>query len=231
MEQVKEKKDRLPILRQRLNDLLGDMSITDFAQMVGISRQTMGFYLNGDRIPDAVTLQQICAACNVSSDWLLGLSDVKSTDKNINIAKQYTGLTEENILFLDDPSSIFRNDEPLNDFRKSLYTLVNDLIFLCKDPDVYIPFWQIQRMLSIIGDTEIPSPGTSGNDLVAEGIAKKRGYAVLPVNDSIAFYAAQVGKAFETAIIERYSVTEKNIPCGISETISVNGKEITVYKE
>ena len=167
----------------------------------------------------------------VTSDWLLGLSDAKTTDKDIRIAMQHTGLTEENISFLDDPSSIFGNDEPLNDFRKSLYTLVNDLIFLCKDPDVYIPFWQIQRILSIIGDTEIPAPGSGFNNLIAEGIAKKQGYAVLSVNDSIAFYAAQMAKAIEAVITERYSVTEKNIPSGGSETISVNGKEITVYKE
>lgn len=75
MEQSIEKKGRLPIFRERLNKLLGDMSITEFAEKVGISRQAMGFYLNGDRIPDSFTLAQICKACSVSSDWLIGLSN------------------------------------------------------------------------------------------------------------------------------------------------------------
>lgn len=74
MEQNNEKKGRFPIFRERLNELLGDMSITEFAEKVGISRQTMGFYLNGDRIPDSFTLVQICKACGVSSDWLTGLT-------------------------------------------------------------------------------------------------------------------------------------------------------------
>lgn len=75
MAQSNEKKDRLPIFRQRLNELLGDMSTTEFAEKVGLSRQTMGFYLNGDRIPDAETLLRICEKCNISSDWLLGITN------------------------------------------------------------------------------------------------------------------------------------------------------------
>lgn len=74
MAQSREKNDRLPIFRENLYKLMGDMSITEFAGKVGLSRQTMGFYLNGDRIPDSLTLAQICKACGVSSDWLIGLT-------------------------------------------------------------------------------------------------------------------------------------------------------------
>lgn len=74
MKQTNEKTNRFPVLRERLNILLGDMSTTDFAKKVGLTRQTMGFYLNGDRIPDSLTLAQICKSCNVSADWLLGFS-------------------------------------------------------------------------------------------------------------------------------------------------------------
>lgn len=75
MKQPNEKKSRFPIFRERLNQLLGEMSTTEFAEKVGITRQTMGFYLNGERIPDSLGLVQICTSCNVSSDWLLGLTN------------------------------------------------------------------------------------------------------------------------------------------------------------
>lgn len=75
MKHGNERKGRFPIFRERLNILLGDMSTTDFADKVDVSRQTMGFYLNGERIPDSLTLERICKVCNVTSDWLLGLTD------------------------------------------------------------------------------------------------------------------------------------------------------------
>ena len=75
MEQASTKKDRFPIFRQRLGELMGDMTTTEFAEKVGLTRQTMGFYLNGDRIPDSFTLAQICEECNVSADWMIGLTN------------------------------------------------------------------------------------------------------------------------------------------------------------
>lgn len=70
-----EQSNRLPIFRERLRLLMGNASNTEFAKTIGISRQTLGFYLNGDRIPDCETLAQICQKCNVSSNWFLGLSN------------------------------------------------------------------------------------------------------------------------------------------------------------
>lgn len=75
MKQNNGRKDRFPIFRERLNNLLGNMSTTEFADKVDVSRQTMGFYLNGERIPDSLTLARICKVCSVSSDWLLGLTN------------------------------------------------------------------------------------------------------------------------------------------------------------
>ncbi|MEF2838612.1 MAG: helix-turn-helix transcriptional regulator [Oscillospiraceae bacterium] len=67
---------RMPVLREKLLEQQGDdMSATDFADKLGLSRQTVGFYLSGKRIPDSETLAQICERCNVSADYLLGLSD------------------------------------------------------------------------------------------------------------------------------------------------------------
>lgn len=86
--------ERLPILKLRLNKLLGDMSVTEFAKKLGLSRQTVGFYLNGDRIPDSETLVQICKTCHVSSDWLLGLSNDSSVRPT---AVDELGLSEEAI--------------------------------------------------------------------------------------------------------------------------------------
>lgn len=50
----------------------------------------------GERIPDVETLYNIADKCNVSADWLIGLSDVRACDDDIKTACRYTGLSEEN---------------------------------------------------------------------------------------------------------------------------------------
>ena len=79
---MKQKEPRLQIFVERLRELQGEKTNTEFAAHLGISRQTVGFYLNGDRIPDALVLRQIAERCSVSADWLLGLSDIKGIYEN-----------------------------------------------------------------------------------------------------------------------------------------------------
>lgn len=80
MAQGNSQAGRIPVLRERLLKLQGEMSITEFADMLGLTRQTVGYYINGDRIPDSEKLLQICKRCDVSADYLLGLtSDPKRT--------------------------------------------------------------------------------------------------------------------------------------------------------
>lgn len=109
------KDGRLPIFKERLNELLGNMSITEFAKKLGLSRQTTGFYLNGDRIPDIEMLCQICSRCNVSADWLLGIRDDPSNNT-----------TEQNICDITGLSSIaIQNLAGMNEYgsRRSLETI------------------------------------------------------------------------------------------------------------
>ena len=71
---------QLPKFYERFRELRGDMTQSDFAKKTGLSRPTIGFYENGERLPDAYKLKQIAEKCGVSADWLLGMTDVRSTD-------------------------------------------------------------------------------------------------------------------------------------------------------
>lgn len=75
-----ERDDRLPLFAERFAALRGDQSQEAFAQFLGISRPTVGFYESGARIPDAVTLRRIAERCMVSTDYLLGLTDTKTPE-------------------------------------------------------------------------------------------------------------------------------------------------------
>lgn len=102
MKRTDAEKYRFPIFRERFRELQGNMSNTEFAEFLGISRQTVGFYCNGERIPDALGVRAIAEKCNVSADWLLGLSKERSPDIKIQEICKETGLSELAVYILRD---------------------------------------------------------------------------------------------------------------------------------
>lgn len=125
---MERKGNRLPIFTKRFRELQGERSNTDFADFLGLSRQTVGFYCNGDRLPDAITLIQIAERCNVSTDYLLGASDVKSPNVDIQKACEITGLSEDAIYILQD--STYASDA-LNEFllEKTFCNLLMNMLY------------------------------------------------------------------------------------------------------
>ena len=107
---MERKNDRLPIFTERFRELQGEKSNTEFADFLGISRQTVGFYCNGDRVPDALTLVKISQKCGVSADWLLGLSPVPSPDIDVKDICKQTGLSEKSVICLKKHCGTRNND-------------------------------------------------------------------------------------------------------------------------
>ena len=97
MEQTGKRTEKLMQFAERFHKLRGDMTQAQFAEFLGISRPTIGFYENGTRLPDAFVLKQIAQKCNVSSDYLLGLTDAPTNDKDLQFVSDYTGLSVEAI--------------------------------------------------------------------------------------------------------------------------------------
>ena len=88
-------KQKMPTFAGRFIKLRRDQTQAEFAEFLGISRPTVGFYESGERIPDAITLERIARRCNVSADWLLGLSDNPSVKENNQVAQKTLGLSPE----------------------------------------------------------------------------------------------------------------------------------------
>lgn len=107
-----KKEYRLPAFRDRLNTLRGDLSYEEFATRLELSRATIGFYLAGQRVPDAVVLKNIATTFNVSVDWLLGLSDISTSNPDARTACAYTGLSEKSVALLHQEA-----EEPVRDFQ------------------------------------------------------------------------------------------------------------------
>ena len=97
-------KDRqVSILKERLTELWKRYgSDTLFAEAIGVPRQTLNYWLSGKRTPDAKSLIAISEKLDISTDWLLGLSDTKKKDPTTQAACEYTGLSEKAIEFIHD---------------------------------------------------------------------------------------------------------------------------------
>ena len=131
---MERKGNRLPIFTKRFRELQDKRSNTDFADFLGLSRQTVGFYCNGDRLPDVITLIQIAEICNVSTDYLLGVTDIKSTDVDIQKACGITGLSEDAIYILQDSFNtvdalnVVLCERPFRDLLLCLYSYRESVI-------------------------------------------------------------------------------------------------------
>lgn len=58
----------------RIKGLIGTDSVSAFARRIGIKQAAVDRYVKGLREPNADALRTIATACDVSTDWLLGIS-------------------------------------------------------------------------------------------------------------------------------------------------------------
>lgn len=76
-------------------ELVGNATQQEIADKVGTSRQNVGKWLSGITSPDISALSKISTAYNVSTDYLLGLTQAKTTNVGLKSICDYTRLSEK----------------------------------------------------------------------------------------------------------------------------------------
>lgn len=69
----------------------------ELAEVLGKTRQSISYYCDGSSSPDWETLAKIAKFYSVSSDWILGLSDVQSPNADMKSVCDFTGLSEASV--------------------------------------------------------------------------------------------------------------------------------------
>ena len=67
----------------------------ELAKELNVTDNTVSYWCNGTRTPNTEQIIQIARILNVSSDYLLGLSDVATTDAELKAVCEYTGLSDK----------------------------------------------------------------------------------------------------------------------------------------
>ena len=110
------------IIGCRINELLAinDVKQKELAAYLSISDNIVSYFVKGTRVPNTEQILKIAKYFNVSTDYLLGLTDVKTTDTDLKMIVDYTGLSEECINELrkmQEYITAFDNE----DIRRSLW--------------------------------------------------------------------------------------------------------------
>lgn len=111
---------------KRLRELIDKKgtSQSELAAAINVTRQAVNSYTLGNTVPNADVLVKLSKYFDVSTDYLLGLSDAATTDNDIKAICTYTGLSEKSIKILNEIKKF-----DWQDIRR----IINTINFLIED--------------------------------------------------------------------------------------------------
>ena len=84
-------------IKDALTGLIGEQGVTAFAQSIGVKRDDVNNWISGKSDIRVTALISIAKRYNVSTDYILGLSDTKSLDVSYASAETLLGINREAI--------------------------------------------------------------------------------------------------------------------------------------
>ena len=119
------------VFGKRLKELrkANGYTIEQFADMVGISKSTLGYYENDKRMPDIEILSRIADTLNVNADYLIGRTNTTALKGKMKTVCEFTGLSDSAAEYL---AQLVKD----KDYAK--VSIINHLFQeLCEDYDFY----------------------------------------------------------------------------------------------
>ena len=92
------------VFGKRLKELRKEhgCTIEQFADMVSISKSTLGYYENDKRMPDIEILARISNVLNVSADYLIGRTNTTVRKGKLKTVCDFTGLSDQAAEYLSE---------------------------------------------------------------------------------------------------------------------------------
>ena len=99
---MESKNTCVEVFGKRLKELrkANGYTIEQFADMVGISKSTLGYYENNKRMPDIKILSRIADTLNVNADYLIGRTNTTAQKGKMKTVCEFTGLSDSAAEFL-----------------------------------------------------------------------------------------------------------------------------------
>ena len=174
------------------------------AEITGKTRQTISQYVNGISEPSYDTLVRIADHFHVSLDYLLGRSDISTIDLSVQEIHRRTGLTEENIVFMQYLGEDNTNVNP----REILEPFINDVIDFALSPASTSNYLLMNTALES-SNFQTPEENLQLEDYLngwrtdSENLRKK-GYIVLNSKEAALYHFSQIIDLFRNYISNKY---------------------------
>lgn len=140
------------VFAERFKKLRTDkgLSLQKIGQDLNVTAQSLSLYEKGQRTINIDLLKRIAEYFNVSSDYLIGLSDVASVDTDLKSVCDYTGLNDASIKDL-----VFIKENTCNAVRQTtddiisnglLFDLANAFAIIKAESGTYIKMQKEQKL-------------------------------------------------------------------------------------
>lgn len=137
----------------------------------------------------------------VSTDYLLGLTDIKSPSVDTQSIVSGTGLSEENVERLKYFQSF-----PM----EAHIRMANDFLSFLLDSDLSMDYLLMETTLNVPTVDSTPLESDEFVELaIAEGKQRKRGYVSLTGKEAFLFYCSKIADRFKQLLIDKYKGTAK----------------------
>ena len=117
------------IIAVRIRKLMEERHTTqqELAENTGCSRQAIAQYADGSNAPNIDKLVSIAKYFDVSLDYMVGLSDVPTADKDVQFVCEYTGFTQEAIKELQSEKEFIKRSEK-KEICSEYFEIINNYI-------------------------------------------------------------------------------------------------------
>lgn len=192
----------------------GKETIDRVAKAVGTSKSTLSDIENDRRDPGAEIITKLARHYGVSSDYLLGLSDVITPDATAQSVIDYTGLSEDNVATLhhmkenssqpilpnvgNDESMGINGCKPYLDFLNDIL----DAVYSKKDT-IIRDYILMQYYSVFIGNYD---PQFFSEDI--ETVLPAHGQTSVPISAFIEHTSIRIAREIEKYLIDKYAAKE-----------------------
>ena len=192
---------------ERLDDLINSRGITQsqLAEETGVKQSAISEYINGRksgtsfRAPDCAAIIALARYFSVSTDYLLGLSSVKTSSADLRDVIDLTGLTEEN-------AGLLVGLQGLN--ARKVLEFVNDPIPIVTEGEALYHYAMMKSALTVprpVDWSSININELSDDELgIFSGQERQYGYVHFTGKDAFEYHCSRIAREIEKAITDKH---------------------------